>query len=176
VASRKPEERFEMFGGAPFRQRKDAFRRPWWGCEESAHLLPSSAVAPDSRAAPLPSPLRKSRRQTLTKRINITWDPPETALDHLSASEYPEAFDAILPAFYQTVSSIGLSLVNTQSQLIDQRLDAIRLGADRGFSVARTCPSTKKATAKAQSMAKAGWTATKVSSLPRWKIPTGEHG
>ena len=58
-----------------------------------------------------------------------------TALDHLSTSEYPDAFDAILPAFYQTVSSIGLSLVNTQSQLIDQRLDAIRLGVDRGFSV-----------------------------------------
>jgi hypothetical protein len=58
-----------------------------------------------------------------------------TALDHLFASEYPDAFDAILPAFYQTVSSIGLTLVNTQSQLIDQRLDAIRIGADRGFSV-----------------------------------------
>jgi fibronectin-binding autotransporter adhesin len=58
-----------------------------------------------------------------------------TALDHLSASEYPDAFNAILPAFYQTVSSIGLSLVNAQSQLIDQRLDAVRLGADRGFSV-----------------------------------------
>src|SRR4029077_9275702 len=58
-----------------------------------------------------------------------------TALDHLSASQYPHAFDAILPAFYQTVSSIGLTLVNTQSQLVDQRLDGVRLGADRGFSV-----------------------------------------
>ena len=53
----------------------------------------------------------------------------------MSASEYPEAFDEILPAFYQTVSTIGLSLVNTQRQLIDQRLEAIRLGADRGLSV-----------------------------------------
>jgi len=55
-----------------------------------------------------------------------------TALDLQSASEYPDAFDAISPAYYETLTAITIEQAVAQSQMIAQRLSAVRLGA-RGF-------------------------------------------
>ena len=76
----------------------------------------------------------------------------------------------------QTVSSIGLSLVNTQSQLIDQRLDAVRLGADRGFSVqglGKNVPVCTESEGKGVVYGK-GSRAPAMKTV--WKIPTGVLG
>lgn len=54
------------------------------------------------------------------------------ALDQLTASEYPAAFDAISPAYYETLTAITIEQAVAQSQMIAQRLSAVRLGA-RGF-------------------------------------------
>jgi len=55
------------------------------------------------------------------------------ALDLQSAAEYPAAFDAIAPTFYESLANITLEQTNAQNQLIAQRLSAVRLGS-RGFS------------------------------------------
>ncbi len=52
------------------------------------------------------------------------------ALDHLSFEQYPLAFNAIMASFYQTASSIGLSIATTEAQLIDQKIGSKRLDAD----------------------------------------------
>lgn len=55
-----------------------------------------------------------------------------TALDMLSAAEYPSAFDQIAPAFHSTVANITLEQAFTRTQLLNQRLSSARLGI-RGF-------------------------------------------
>lgn len=59
-------------------------------------------------------------------------DTVSTALDLQSASQYPAAFDAILPAYYQTLTGTTIEQAVAQTQMIAQRLGAVRLGA-RGF-------------------------------------------
>ncbi len=55
-----------------------------------------------------------------------------TALDLQSASQYPAAFDQIAPGFYQSLGQIAINQAFTQTQMINQRLSSVRLGA-RGF-------------------------------------------
>ena len=55
-----------------------------------------------------------------------------TALDLQSSSQYPTAFNAIMPAFYESLPSIVIEQANTRAQMLAQRSSAIRLGA-RGF-------------------------------------------
>lgn len=57
-----------------------------------------------------------------------------TALDLQTISEYPAAFEAIAPGFYQSLAQISIEQANAQSQMIAQRLSAVRLGVD-GFSL-----------------------------------------
>lgn len=57
-----------------------------------------------------------------------------TALDMLSAEEYPAAFEAIMPSLYSTLPQISLEQTNSRNQMLAQRTNAIRLGA-RGFNV-----------------------------------------
>lgn len=56
-----------------------------------------------------------------------------TALDFLTASEYPAAFDQISPAFYESLASIGIEQAFSQGQQMQQRFRSVQLGA-RGFS------------------------------------------
>jgi len=56
-----------------------------------------------------------------------------TALDFLSAEEYPIAFNAISPAFYESLASIGIEQAFSQGQQMQQRFRSVQLGAT-GFS------------------------------------------
>ncbi len=74
--------------------------------------------------------------QALDSYIPATSGDRETvsiALDLQSAAEYPVAFNAIAPSFYESLANVTLEQTNAQNQLIAQRLSAVRLGS-RGFS------------------------------------------
>ncbi len=56
------------------------------------------------------------------------------ALDELRAEEYGQAFQAIMPSFYQGVASMGVNLAINQTQHLSNRLDALRFGAPSGYT------------------------------------------
>ena len=55
-----------------------------------------------------------------------------TALDLQIAAQYPNAFNQIMPAFYEALADIVIEQAYTQTQLLNQRLGSVRLGA-QGF-------------------------------------------
>ncbi|MEN9468538.1 MAG: hypothetical protein RL630_271 [Verrucomicrobiota bacterium] len=55
-----------------------------------------------------------------------------TALDLQTAAQYPNAFNQIMPGFYETLPDIVIEQAYTQTQLLNQRLSSVRLGA-QGF-------------------------------------------
>jgi fibronectin-binding autotransporter adhesin len=55
------------------------------------------------------------------------------ALDLQSEDQYPAAFDAISPAFYESLADITIEQAVSQNQMLAQRMSAVRLGV-RGFS------------------------------------------
>jgi T5SS/PEP-CTERM-associated repeat protein len=57
-----------------------------------------------------------------------------TALDSLTASEYGQAFNAIMPNLYQSLSTITFNLANAQNSELIQRLWGVRV-AGTGFSM-----------------------------------------
>jgi len=58
-----------------------------------------------------------------------------TALDFLTAAEYPAAFNAISPAFYESLASMNLELIFNQGQQMQQRFRSVQLGAQAGLAV-----------------------------------------
>lgn len=58
-----------------------------------------------------------------------------TALDLLSAGQYPTAFDQISPAIYQSFTALTIGQAFAQTQMINQRQSSVRLGA-KGFQAA----------------------------------------
>jgi fibronectin-binding autotransporter adhesin len=54
------------------------------------------------------------------------------ALDLQAAEQYPAAFDQIAPTYYESLGNITIEQAFVQSQQLNQRLSAVRLGA-RGF-------------------------------------------
>lgn len=57
-----------------------------------------------------------------------------TALDLQTSDEYPQSFDQISPAFYQSLANITLEQLSNQNQMIAQHLSVARIGGVRGFS------------------------------------------
>ena len=57
-----------------------------------------------------------------------------TALDFLTAEQYPAAFDQISPAFYETLTSTTIEQYNAQGQFLQQRFGSVALGKQAGFS------------------------------------------
>ena len=57
-----------------------------------------------------------------------------TALDKMSENQYPAAFDAISPAFHESIANITIEQAFVQTQMINQRLSSVRLGA-QGFQL-----------------------------------------
>jgi len=55
------------------------------------------------------------------------------ALDELPPADYPAAFDAVSPYYYESLLDISLNQSQTQNQLLSQRLSMVRMGA-RGFA------------------------------------------
>lgn len=93
----------------------------------SATLL----VAPASYTLVAQSPNQVRVARALDQWIGIeSGDIGEVtlALDLLTAEEYPEAFEAILPGAYVAAQRLGLELSQNHGQLLHQQLSARRLG------------------------------------------------
>ncbi len=58
-----------------------------------------------------------------------------TTLDSLAASEYNQAFNAIMPTFYQQVATIAFNQANAQNMELNQRLWGVRVAEGGGFSM-----------------------------------------
>jgi T5SS/PEP-CTERM-associated repeat protein/autotransporter-associated beta strand protein len=58
-----------------------------------------------------------------------------TALDSLTASQYNQAFNAIMPSFYQQVATIAFNQANAQNMELNQRLWGLRVAEGGGFSM-----------------------------------------
>ena len=58
-----------------------------------------------------------------------------TTLDSLTASQYNQAFNAIMPSFYQQVATIAFNQANAQNMELSQRLWGLRVAEGGGFSM-----------------------------------------
>ena len=58
-----------------------------------------------------------------------------TSLDSLSASEYNQAFNAIMPTYYQQFATIAFNEANALNMELNQRLWGLRVAEDGGFSM-----------------------------------------
>ncbi len=88
-------------------------------------------VAPESYMQVAQTPNQTATAKALDHYINAEGGDRETvsiALDELEASEFPNAFDQISPAFYETLGRITIEQSNAQGQMLQQRFGALRLG------------------------------------------------
>ena len=51
------------------------------------------------------------------------------ALDSLTTGEYPSAFNQIMPGFYESLASVSIEKAFSQTQMLNQRIGSVRLGA-----------------------------------------------
>jgi T5SS/PEP-CTERM-associated repeat protein len=58
-----------------------------------------------------------------------------TSLDSLSASQYNQAFNAIMPTMYQSMATIAFNQANALNMQLNQRLWGVRLAEGGGFSM-----------------------------------------
>jgi outer membrane autotransporter protein len=52
-----------------------------------------------------------------------------TALDSLGTDQFPAAFDQIMPGFYESLANISIEQAFNQTQMLNQRISSVRLGA-----------------------------------------------
>jgi fibronectin-binding autotransporter adhesin len=52
-----------------------------------------------------------------------------TALDSLTTEQFPAAFDQIMPGFYESLANIAIEQAFAQTQMLNQRISSVRLGA-----------------------------------------------
>ncbi len=52
-----------------------------------------------------------------------------TTLDLQTSEQYPAAFDQIIPGFYESLANIAIEQVFAQTQMLNQRISSVRLGA-----------------------------------------------
>lgn len=92
------------------------------------------------------------------------------ALDLQTADEYPTAFDAISPAFYESLANITIEQTNAQNQMLAQRLSAVRLGA-RGFQTSGfEAPMLQESAGKSVMDAKEGKDILSPGADPSWGV------
>ena len=92
-------------------------------------------IAPASYTLVAQTQNQKNVAGALNKFISATSGDKQTvsiALDLQSESAYPAAFDAISPAFYESLTETVIEMTNARTQMLAQRASAVRLGA-RGF-------------------------------------------
>ena len=58
-----------------------------------------------------------------------------TSLDSLTASQYAQAFNAIMPTMYQSMATIAFNEANAQNMELSQRLWGLRVAEGGGFSM-----------------------------------------
>jgi outer membrane autotransporter protein len=51
------------------------------------------------------------------------------ALDSLTTEQFPAAFDQIMPGFYESLADIAIEQTYNQTQMLNQRISSVRLGA-----------------------------------------------
>jgi outer membrane autotransporter protein len=51
------------------------------------------------------------------------------ALDSLTTEQFPAAFDQIMPGFYESLANIAIEQAFNQTQMLNQRISSVRLGA-----------------------------------------------
>jgi outer membrane autotransporter protein len=51
------------------------------------------------------------------------------ALDSLTTGQFPAAFDQIMPGFYESLANIAIEQAFAQTQMLNQRISSVRLGA-----------------------------------------------
>jgi autotransporter-associated beta strand protein len=51
------------------------------------------------------------------------------ALDSLTTEQFPAAFDQIMPGFYESLANISIEQAFNQTQMLNQRISSVRLGA-----------------------------------------------
>jgi outer membrane autotransporter protein len=91
--------------------------------------------APTSYTLVAQTPNQRNVARSLDRFIHATSGDRQTvsiALDLQSAGQYPAAFNAIAPTFYESLATITIEQANAQNQMFAQRLGSMRLGA-RGF-------------------------------------------
>lgn len=92
-------------------------------------------VAPASYTLVAETPNQRRVAKALDSYITASSGDRQTvsiALDIQSADQYPGAFDQIAPGFYESLAEITIGQAFAQTQMINQRLSSVRLGA-RGF-------------------------------------------
>jgi autotransporter-associated beta strand protein len=52
-----------------------------------------------------------------------------TALDSLTTEQFPAAFNQIMPGFYESLANIAIEQAFNQTQMLNQRISSVRLGA-----------------------------------------------
>lgn len=88
-------------------------------------------IAPDTYTRVAVTPNQRRVAEALDSYIPATsGDRMEVsiALDELTESEFPNAFDQIAPGFYETLADLAIEQAFVQTQLLNQRLGSLRLG------------------------------------------------
>lgn len=92
-------------------------------------------IAPSSYTLVAETQNQKNVAKALNGFVSAKSGDKETvsiALDLQSESQYPAAFDAVAPTFYESLADITIEQTNARAQMLAQRASAVRLGA-RGF-------------------------------------------
>ncbi|MDX2080951.1 MAG: autotransporter domain-containing protein [Terrimicrobiaceae bacterium] len=92
-----------------------------------------------------------------------------TALDRLQAEQFPAAFDQILPGLHATVTDLLIGQAFNQTQMLNQRLSSVRLGAEgfQAFGIP-TEPLKHDIDGKSVAEPKSAKTFIQTIARPRW--------
>ncbi len=88
-------------------------------------------IAPDTYTRVAVTPNQRSVAKALDKYIPATSGDRETvsiALDSLTTEQFPNAFEQIMPGFYESLADMSIEQAFTQTQQLNQRLSAVRAG------------------------------------------------
>ncbi|MEN9468779.1 MAG: hypothetical protein RL630_512 [Verrucomicrobiota bacterium] len=92
-------------------------------------------IAPDTYTRVAVTPNQRRVAKALDSFIPATGGDRQDvsiALDELTETEFPSAFDQIAPGFYETLANLAIEQSFVQTQLLTQRLSSLRLGIE-GF-------------------------------------------
>ena len=109
----------------------DGFRGRFLSSGTTGTLL----IAPESYTQVANTPNQRSVAKALDSFISATSGDRldvSIALDELTETEFPSAFDQIAPGFYETLANLVIEQSFVQTQLLTQRLSSLRLGIE-GF-------------------------------------------
>jgi len=89
-------------------------------------------IAPDSYTRVAVTPNQREVAKALDSFIPATSGDQQTvsiALDLQTAEQYPTAFEQIMPDFYESLANIAIEQAFAQTQMLNQRINSVRLGA-----------------------------------------------